>query len=46
MNLLQTTAFSPLIKMAALLVKGQIQFISVQLLSHVQLFATPWTAAC
>ena len=23
-----------------------VQFISVQLLSHVQLFATPWTAAC
>ena len=23
-----------------------IQFSSVQLLSHVQLFATPWTAAC
>ena len=22
------------------------QFSSVQLLSHVQLFATPWTAAC
>ena len=24
----------------------RVQFISVQLLSHVQLFATPWTAAC
>ena len=23
-----------------------VQFISVQLLSRVQLFATPWTAAC
>ena len=25
---------------------GDIQFSSVQSLSHVQLFATPWTAAC
>ena len=25
---------------------GKIQFSSVQLLRHVQLFATPWTAAC
>ena len=24
----------------------EFQFSSVQLLSHVQLFATPWTAAC
>ena len=24
----------------------QLQFSSVQSLSHVQLFATPWTAAC
>ena len=26
--------------------KYRIQFSSVQSLSHVQLFATPWTAAC
>ena len=26
--------------------KSSVQFSSVQLLSHVQLFATPWTAAC
>ena len=25
---------------------SSVQFISVQSLSHVQLFATPWTAAC
>ena len=25
---------------------GKFQFNSVQLLSHIQLFATPWTAAC
>ena len=46
MNLSQITAFSPLIKMAILLQKGQIQFISVQSLSHIWLFANPWTAAC
>ena len=28
------------------LVLGSVQFSSVQLLSHVQLFATPWIAAC
>ena len=32
-----------LMKCSALLI---IQFSSVELLSHVQLFATPWTAAC
>ena len=26
--------------------KSSVQFSSVQLLSHVQLYATPWTAAC
>ena len=26
--------------------KDRVQFSSVQLLSHVQLFVTPWTAAC
>ena len=28
------------------LTEDSVQFSSVQLLSHVQLFATPWTAAC
>ena len=31
--------------MIALLISVKEQFSSVQLLSHVQLFATPWTAA-
>ena len=37
--------FSPRISQK-LFCKYQIQFSSVQSLSHVQLFATPWTAAC
>ena len=27
-------------------INGELRFSSVQLLSHVRLFATPWTAAC
>ena len=35
-----------MIEALTFMLKKDTQFSSVQSLSHVQLFATPWTAAC
>ena len=46
MSLCTDVAFSVCFNNRYLILHGCYQFSSVQLLSHVQLFATPWTAAC